>query len=49
MRPDGLVSKTESGKKERRVVGIKTFKTKVLDTDIVILAIGAWTISSHGA
>ena len=43
---DDLVFKTEPGMKEQRVVGIKTANGKVLDADIVILAMGAWTASS---
>jgi len=41
-----LVFKTEPGKKEQRVVGVKTTNGTVLDADIVILAMGAWTASS---
>lgn len=43
---DDLIFKTESGKKGQRVVGIKTANGEVLDADIVILAMGAWTASS---
>jgi sarcosine oxidase / L-pipecolate oxidase len=43
---DDLVFKTEPGKKGQRVVGIKTANGTVLDADVVILAMGAWTASS---
>lgn len=41
-----LVFKTDPGKNEQRVVGIKTANGNVLDADIVVLAMGAWTPSS---
>ena len=49
MRPDGLVFKTKDRKKEQRVVGTKTTNNEILDVNIVIIVIGAWTVSSHGA
>lgn len=41
-----VMFKTEPGKKAQRVVGIKTANGDVLDADIVVLAMGAWTPSS---
>jgi glycine/D-amino acid oxidase-like deaminating enzyme len=43
---DDLVFESEYGKKGQRVVGVKTANGKVLDADIVVLAMGAWTASS---
>lgn len=41
-----VVFKTEPEKQTQRVVGIKTADGNVMDADIVVLAMGAWTPSS---